>query len=158
MYARTRSAGLFGALGLLGACAGPTLAPESGNATLDIESTPGSAGDRVPVHAEPLDTGSAPASAAQRLAFGARLMTTSDEIAERLHMESAKGLFVIDVEQGGAAFLAGVRAGDVLLAFAGAPVNTEGDIRAALASVRPQDIELVGIWRNREQRVLVVQF
>ncbi len=158
MYSRTRSAGLFGALGLLGACAGPTLAPDSGNATLDIESVPGSAGGRVPVHAEPLDTGSAPANPAQRLAFGTRLITMSDEIAERLRMASAKGLFVIDVEQGGAASLAGIRVGDVLLTFAGAPVNTEGDIVAALASVRPQDIELVGIWRNGEQRVLVVQF
>jgi serine protease Do len=105
-----------------------------------------------------LEATSATADPSQRLAFGARLVITSDEIAERVSMESAKGLFVIDVEQGGAAAMAGIHAGDVLLTFAGAPVNTEEDIKAALALVRPQDIELVGIWRNGEQRVLVVTF
>jgi S1-C subfamily serine protease len=158
MYLRNRSVALLGVLGLLGACAGPTFAPGSDNAMPDVEPVPGAADGRPPIQAEPLEATSATADPSQRLAFGARLVITSDEIAERVSMESAKGLFVIDVEQGGAAAMAGIHAGDVLLMFAGAPVNTEEDIKAALALVRPQDIELVGIWRNGEQRVLVVTF
>ncbi len=85
-------------------------------------------------------------------------MTVSDATAERLHMDSPKGLFVIDVEQVGAASVAGIRAGDVLLTFAGVPVNTEGGIKTCLAAVGPGDIELVGVWRNGEERHFVVQF
>jgi len=158
MYLRRRSAGLLGALGLLGACAAAIPAPGSGDAMLDVESAPGAADGRIPILAEPLDASSASARPTQRLAFGTRLMVTSDEIAERLHMASPKGLFVMEVDQGGAASMAGIRAGDVLLTFAGAPINSEADIKAALASVSPQDIELVGIWRNGEQRLLVVEF
>jgi hypothetical protein len=164
MYLRSRSVGLLGvvsllgALGLLGACAGSTFAPGSGSATLDVEPAPGAADGKVPISTEPLEASSAAAGPTQRLAFGIRLEIMSDEIAERLHMESRKGLFVIDVEQGSAAFTAGIRAGDVLLTFAGTPVSTEEDIKAALALVRPQDIELVGIARNGSQRLLVVQF
>ena len=168
MSLRIRSVGLvgalLGALGLLDACARPAFVPESDG--IDVEPAPGAAAVRVPVQAEPLDASpdepldasETTAGPGERLPFGTRLMVTSDEIAERLHLASPKGLFVIEVERGGAAFLAGIRAGDVVLTFAGMPVNTEQEIKAALAPVRPKDIELVGIWRDGAQRLLVVEF
>ncbi len=107
---------------------------------------------------QPLATGPADAAPTQRHAFGIRLTTVSPAMAERLHMAAAKGLLVIDVEQGGAASLAGIRAGDVLLAFAGGSVNTEAGIKARLASVRAHDIALVQVWRNGEERLFVLQF
>ena len=85
-------------------------------------------------------------------------MTVSSEMAGRLHLDAPKGLFVMDVEQGDAASMAGIRAGDVLLTFAGVPVNTEEGIKAALASVRPHDFELVEIWRDGEQRRFIIEF
>ena len=141
MYRHRRSASLFGAVGLLSACAGP-----------------GSTYGRVPVFERPLVANLAAERPTQRHSFGIRLMTVSHETAERLHMDRPKGLFVIDVEQGGAASAAGILAGDVLLTFAGVPVMTEADIRTALAAVRPHDIELVEIWRNGEERPFVIAF
>jgi len=85
-------------------------------------------------------------------------MTVSGKTAERLHMDSPKGLFVIDVEQGGAASAAGIRAGDVLLTFAGVPVMTEADIRPALASVGPHSTVTADIWRNGQAQSVSLEF
>jgi len=93
-----------------------------------------------------------------RHVFGIRLMTVSGKTAERLHMDSPKGLFVIDVEQGGAASAAGIRAGDVLLTFAGVPVMTEADIRPALASVGPHSTVTADIWRNGQAQSVSLEF
>ena len=141
MYRQRRSASLFGAVGLLSACAGPD-----------------STYSRVPVFEQPLVANPANERPTQRHVFGIRLMTVSSEMAGRLHLDAPKGLFVMDVEQGDAASMAGIRAGDVLLTFAGVPVNTEEGIKAALASVRPHDFELVEIWRDGEQRRFIIEF
>jgi hypothetical protein len=120
--------------------------------------TPGWADSTSPAYGHPPVVSSANAPPTMRHLFGIRLMTVSGETAERLHMGSPKGLFVIDVEQGDAASAAGIRAGDVLLTFAGVPVMTEADIRAALAYVGPHSTVTADIWRNGQAQSVSLEF
>jgi len=119
---------------------------------------PGWADSTSPASGRPPVVSLANAPPTTRHLFGIRLVTVSGETAERLHLSSPKGLFVINVDQGGAASAAGIRAGDVLLTFAGVPVMTEADIRAALASVGPHSTVTADIWRNGQAQSVSLEF
>jgi membrane-associated protease RseP (regulator of RpoE activity) len=126
----------------------------------DAQSTPvtvpnsGSTGGRVPVYAQPLVASLADAPVAERRALGIRAMAVSYEMTGWLHLDSPKGLLVLDVMPGDAAAAAGIRAQDVLLTFGGTPIMTKEGLSDALASVGSQTTVAAEIWRNgREQPV-----
>lgn len=65
--------------------------------------------------------------------IGVRIQTLSEDIAETLDMDVARGALVAAVTPEGPAAQAGIEAGDVILRFAGRPVDTARQLPRAVA-------------------------
>ncbi|MBN8530568.1 MAG: DegQ family serine endoprotease [Alphaproteobacteria bacterium] len=59
----------------------------------------------------------------QRGWLGVKIQSVTDEIAESLGLKEARGALVAEVSKGGPAEKAGIKPGDVIVAFNGKPVN-----------------------------------
>ena len=80
--------------------------------------------------------------------IGVRLQEVTAELARALRQPQAAGALVTSVEPGAAAENAGLRAGDVIVRFAGKPVGTHADLmRFVAASVPGASVEL-GLVRD----------
>ena len=74
-------------------------------------------------------------SEAQSLAMlGIRVRPVSPDEAARLRLDAARGMLVLEVENGKAADDAGMRPGDVILGVNGTPVNTEKELEDIVAA------------------------
>jgi S1-C subfamily serine protease len=87
--------------------------------------------------------------------LGLAMQTVSipNDVRDRLKLESATGLLVMQVEADGPANKAGVMLGDVIISIHG---KTAGDVADALAGLRPGDQTKVIILRGGERRELSV--
>jgi hypothetical protein len=113
---------------------------------------------RVGVTAQPLTASLVNGPATRRRTLGIRFTTISEDMTGWLHMDAPNGLLVLDVEPGGLAAAAGVRAGDVLLKFAGTPVASADDIRAALAPVHGGDVVAAEMLRDGQAQSVRLRF
>lgn len=89
--------------------------------------------------------------------LGVRIQTVTDDIAEGLELEDAKGALVSEVTSGGPAESGGVEAGDVILKFDGQDVNEMKDLPRMVAETEVgKDVRVV-VWRKgKSQTVKVV--
>ncbi len=88
--------------------------------------------------------------------LGVRLVETTPQLREALGVDAERGALVLEVEHGGAAEKAGLRAGDVVTRVAGKPVGDAAEILDALESRRPGDevaVEYVRRSRSDSTRV-----
>jgi hypothetical protein len=67
----------------------------------------------------------------------------------------SSGLFVVAADPNGNAGSRGVRSGDVLLAYDGAPLKTRADLKLAPADGPPRNVPL-RLWRNGQEQALEV--
>ena len=72
----------------------------------------------------------------RRGALGISAQDVTQEIANALGLEYPRGALIASVAQGGPAFNAGMRRGDVVVALNGQPINTAGDLRNRLGLLR----------------------
>ncbi len=80
--------------------------------------------------------------------LGVRIQTVTDQIAESLEMDKARGALVAGVTEAGPAERAGIRAGDVVVSFDGRPVPEMRDLPRMVAET-PVDRDVrVGVIRN----------
>ena len=78
------------------------------------------------------------------------------EIAQRFHLSSPSGALVLQVVSGSAAAKAGLRSGDLIVAFGGRPVRTVEDLLAALRHRKPGDRVAVTVIRDGKRKTLQV--
>ncbi len=69
--------------------------------------------------------------------LGVSLTQLTDQVRDRLGVRAATGAVVLDVAPGSPAQQAGLQAGDVITAFAGAPVASVQDVVSRLARTTP---------------------
>ncbi len=69
--------------------------------------------------------------------IGVQLQELTQDIASSLGLKSAEGALVAAVQQGGPADKAGIRPGDVVVAFNGQPVQTTADLARLVGSTKP---------------------
>jgi serine protease Do len=69
--------------------------------------------------------------------IGVQLQELTQDIASSLGLKSAEGALVAAVQQGGPADKAGVRPGDVVVAFNGQPVQTTADLARLVGGTKP---------------------
>ena len=84
--------------------------------------------------------------------LGVRIQTVTDEIAESLGLDKARGALVASVTEGGPAEKAKLEAGDIILTFDGKDVE---DMRALPRIVAETEIEkavTVTYWRDGKER------
>jgi len=87
---------------------------------------------------------------ARRGWLGVRIQNVSEEIAESLGLDSARGALVAAVMENGPADLGGIRVGDVVLQFDGKPVGEMRRLPRIVAATAIDKSVPVSVWRNGE--------
>ena len=93
----------------------------------------------------------------QRPWLGAKLQGVDAETARSLGLDRPQGVLVASVYPGGPAERAGVRAGDLILAADGAPVNEEAAVNYSAATHRAGDTVRLTVRRAGGSREVSVQ-
>ncbi|MHB8417227.1 MAG: Do family serine endopeptidase [Myxococcales bacterium] len=89
--------------------------------------------------------------------LGAGLQPLTPDLAQSFGVSSTKGALVANVEPGGPAARAGLRPGDVVVAFNGTPVHSVNQLVRAVAGVRPGTKVAMGIIRDGSPKGLKVK-
>lgn len=80
--------------------------------------------------------------------LGVRIQQVTDEIAESLSLDKARGALVADVTPDGPAKSAGIQAGDVILKFAGQDVAEMRELPRIVAETQVGKTVNVEVWRD----------
>jgi serine protease Do len=88
--------------------------------------------------------------------LGVRIQTVTDELAEGLRLDEAKGALVASVTEAGPAEAAGIQQGDVILEFDGRSVTEMRRLPRMVAETRiGKEVEVI-VWRKGERKRLSV--
>jgi serine protease Do len=77
-------------------------------------------------------------------------------LAESFGLDKPRGALVSNVERGGPADEAGLKEGDVILAFDGQPVESAGQLPSAVAAAKPGRKVELQVWREGASRKIDV--
>jgi serine protease Do len=89
--------------------------------------------------------------------IGVRIQAVTDEIAESLGLDKARGALVASVTEKGPAQAAGIQPGDVVLSFDGRPVSDMRHLPRLVAATAVDKTVPVGVWRKRQEVQLQVK-
>lgn len=84
----------------------------------------------------------------QRGYLGVQIAELTQELADKEGLENIEGVYVAEVTEGGAAKLAGIKAGDVITSVAGKKVNSTTQLRESVGQYRPGDKVNVEVNRH----------
>ena len=88
--------------------------------------------------------------------LGVFVQAVSEDIAQSLGMKEARGVIVGSVQKGSAAEKAGLKRGDVIVAFNGSAVNDANELRNLVAATQPGTDSTVTVLREgREQELKI---
>jgi Do/DeqQ family serine protease len=88
--------------------------------------------------------------------LGVAIQPMTPELADKLKLTELRGVVVASVAPGSAAARAGLRTGDVILAFNGKPVSDGNTLRNQVAATRPRtEIDLTVMRDGREENLRV---
>ncbi len=89
--------------------------------------------------------------------LGVQIQPVTDDIAESLGLENARGALVSEAQADGPALEAGIAAGDVVTAVNGQEVESPRELARLIANLTPgQDVK-VDVWRNGETQQVDVE-
>ena len=89
--------------------------------------------------------------------LGVRIQAVTDEIAESLGLDKAKGALIASVSDNGPAQAAGIQAGDVVLSFDGREVNDMRRLPRLVAETPVGKTVPVTLWRKRAENTVQVK-
>jgi len=89
--------------------------------------------------------------------LGVRIQGVSDEIADSLGLDKAKGALVASVADNGPAQAAGIQPGDVILTFDGKAVTDMRHLPRLVAETPVDKTVPVKVWRKRQETLLQVK-
>ena len=84
----------------------------------------------------------------QRGYLGVQIAELTQELAQKEGLENIEGVYVAEITNGGAAELAGLKAGDVITTINGKAVNSTTQLRESVGQYRPGDKVDVEVNRN----------
>jgi serine protease Do len=85
----------------------------------------------------------------RRAWLGATVQTLTADLARGLRRADTRGVLIADVEPGGPAAAAGLRAGDILLRLGATPLGSPADLERTLAASAPGRTAQLDFWRNQ---------
>lgn len=88
----------------------------------------------------------------QRAILGVSTKDLNSEIAEKNGIKDIKGVFVAEVIDGGAAEIAGIKAGDVILDINGFEVNSPNQLQEQVSKYRPNQQVDITVNRNNNKK------
>ena len=80
--------------------------------------------------------------------LGVRIQPMTKELAQSFKLESAEGALIATVEPGSPADKAGLKPGDVVLAFNGQKIDDPNKLPRLVAETKPGQSAALRIWRN----------
>jgi serine protease Do len=89
--------------------------------------------------------------------LGVRIQAVTDEIAESLGLDKARGALVASVNDNGPAQAGGIQPGDIILTFDGKPVPDMRHLPRVVAESTVGKTVPVTVWRKRQQTTLDVK-
>jgi serine protease Do len=89
--------------------------------------------------------------------LGVGIQDVDQALAESFGLDVPRGALVASVEKGGPAAKAGLREGDVILAFDGQAIDSAGQLPSAVAATDPGKAVTLQVWRDRTNRELTVK-
>ena len=89
--------------------------------------------------------------------LGVRIQAVTDEIAESLGLDKARGALVASVNDNGPAQTGGIQPGDVILSFDGKPVSDMRHLPRLVAETTVGKTVPVTVWRKRQQETVQVK-
>ncbi|HEX3952723.1 MAG TPA: DegQ family serine endoprotease [Stellaceae bacterium] len=98
-----------------------------------------------------------PDHAVHRGWLGVRIQAVTDEIAESLGLDKARGALVASVNDNGPAQSSGIQPGDVILTFDGKPVTDMKHLPRLVAETAVGKSVPVTVWRKRQEAKLQVK-
>lgn len=75
----------------------------------------------------------------QRAYLGVEILTVTDEVAKEYNLQSTEGVFVANVNSGGAAEQGGLQANDVIVAINGKEINSVEQLQEQMGKFNPND-------------------
>ncbi len=92
----------------------------------------------------------------QRAILGVKIQGVNKEIVDKHDLDKIEGVFVANVTQPGAAFDAGIRAGDVILSIDGDVVNSVPELQEQVGKHRPGDKLNILVKKNGKKKQFTV--
>jgi len=89
--------------------------------------------------------------------LGVRIQAVTDEIAESLGLDKARGALVASVSDKGPAQVAGIQPGDIVLSFDGKDVSDMRRLPRLVAETPVDNTVAVTLWRKRAQTTVKVK-
>ena len=93
----------------------------------------------------------------QRGYLGVEIRDIDARRAKQLGLNGVNGVFLTNVWQGGAAYKAGLRNGDVVLTIEGHTIGAPNELQSVIARYRPGEKLGVMIWRDGLERLFEVE-
>ena len=86
--------------------------------------------------------------------LGVQIQGLDEDLASNLQLDKPHGALVSEVQPGSPAEAAGVKQGDVVISFAGKPVDKVGQLSRAVAVVAPGTKQPLVVWRDGKEKTL----
>jgi S1-C subfamily serine protease len=93
----------------------------------------------------------------QRGFLGVQITNVTEEQAKQVGLPAVAGVYVNALNDQGAAQIAGVEVGDIILKVAGIQVNTVPELQEQISKYRPGNKVTLIIWRNGKEKSIEVE-
>lgn len=110
------------------------------------------------LHSQAAPPPSKPVTEMSGVKLGIHPLPLAQAIAAGVKTDAPSGLYVGSVDSNEAAARAGIVGSDVILAYAGKPINTVDDLRSALRGTARRSSVALTVWRNGVETKLKVKF
>lgn len=94
----------------------------------------------------------------KRALLGITMQPIDDKIAEELKLSSRNGVYIVEVSKSGAADVAGIKAGDVLIAIDSTKITTASSVQEAVSRFSPGDKAVLTVIRDGREKEFEVTF
>jgi serine protease Do len=93
----------------------------------------------------------------ERGRIGVTIQEVNQALADSFRLPRPRGALVSQVEEGGPADKAGVKAGDVILAVDGRDIERSAELPPLIAAMKPGREAALTVWRNKSERSLRIR-
>jgi len=93
----------------------------------------------------------------QRAVLGVVLRDINSAFAKEEKLSSLEGVYIVDVLEKGAANIAGIKKGDIIVEINNVKINSSAELQEQVGRYRPGDIIIVTVLRNKEEQTFQVE-
>ena len=94
----------------------------------------------------------------QRAVLGITMQEIDDKIVDDLKLSSRKGVYIVEVSKSGAADVAGIKAGDILIAIDSTAITNSASVQEAVSRFSPGDEAEITVLRDGKEKKFDVKF